>query len=216
MRTKTLLLTAAVGAAGVATSMAQVFSVNAVGYVNVTVKKGLAMIANPLNATDNKVSTLLGTSLPDGTTVYKFNAATSQYEVNGLNFGSWDLPNQTLAPGEGAFISNPGPADITLTFVGEVPQGSLQNAVPKGFSIKSSQVPQAGALDTDLKFPIAEDDTVYKWNTTAQNYDPYSFSFGTWSGPGGGTTAPQIGVGESFFVSSAAGGSWNRTFSVNQ
>ena len=39
MRTKTLLLTAALCAAGIATSKAQVYSVNAVGYVNTALVK---------------------------------------------------------------------------------------------------------------------------------------------------------------------------------
>jgi hypothetical protein len=43
-----------------------------------------------------------------------------------------------------------GPA--TVTFVGEVPAGSLSNPIPKGFSIKASQVPQAGKASTDLSF----------------------------------------------------------------
>ena len=47
MRTKTLLLTAALAAAGVVSSMAQVYSVNSVGYVNLTLPNGFSMIANP-------------------------------------------------------------------------------------------------------------------------------------------------------------------------
>ena len=48
MRTKTLLLTAALSAAGIATSMAQVYSANAVGYVNKLIPTGFSMIANPV------------------------------------------------------------------------------------------------------------------------------------------------------------------------
>ena len=51
MRTKALLLGAAVGAIGLATSMAQVYSVNIVGYVNTTIPTGFSIICNPLNAT---------------------------------------------------------------------------------------------------------------------------------------------------------------------
>src|SRR5689334_14692664 len=54
MRTKTLLLTAALSAAGLLPSMAQVFSVNAVGYVNQSVPaNGLAILAVPLNGNPN-------------------------------------------------------------------------------------------------------------------------------------------------------------------
>ena len=60
MRTKTILLTAAVLAAGLGASVAQsVFSVNAVGYVNVTIRPGYNLIANPLNNGGNTVSEVL-------------------------------------------------------------------------------------------------------------------------------------------------------------
>src|SRR6266851_4855036 len=60
MRTKTLVLTAAISAAALATSMAQVVSVNAVGYVRVTVAAGnLQLLANPLNQTNNDLNFIL-------------------------------------------------------------------------------------------------------------------------------------------------------------
>ena len=71
MRTKTLLLSAAVLAAGLAASTAQsVFSVNAVGYVNKTLAPGYNLIANPLNGTNNLLSTIIPTA-PDGSAVIK-------------------------------------------------------------------------------------------------------------------------------------------------
>jgi hypothetical protein len=210
MRTKTLLLTAAVGAAGIATSMAQVFSVNAVGYVNVTAKPGLTMIANPLKGASNKVTDLFA-GIPDGTTIYKYKGGTEGFVSTTLDFGVWSDPSMTLDPGEGAFISNTGTSDITVTFVGEVPQGDLKNPVPAGFSIRSSQVPQKGLLDADLKFPIADGDTVYTYNNTAKGYDGATYDFGAWSTG----AAPTIDVGQSFFVSKGTAASWDRSFSVN-
>src|SRR5258707_15596446 len=54
MRTKTLFLTAAFSAAGMATSMAQtVYSVNIVGYINLPIVHGLSLVANQLNASPN-------------------------------------------------------------------------------------------------------------------------------------------------------------------
>lgn len=214
MRTKILLLTAALGAAGVATSMAQtVFSVNAVGYVNVDVPAGFAMIANPLQTTNNSVAALFP-NVPDGTTIYKFNAG-SFNESSTFLFGAWANPTMTLDPGDGAFINNVGTTPLRLTFVGEVLQGALTTAIPAGFSIKASKVPQAGPLDGtaagELGFPIADDDTIYKFNRTTQRYTIHSFVFGGWQGDG----RPTIDVGESFFVSKAAAATWTRNFSVN-
>src|SRR3989304_4197401 len=77
MRTKTLLLTAVVSAAGIATSMAQVFSVNAVGYVSKPLQAGkFHLIANPLIASDNSIGKLFA-GVPGGTQVFKFDSAKS-------------------------------------------------------------------------------------------------------------------------------------------
>jgi hypothetical protein len=114
-----------------------------------------------------------------------------------------------IAPGEGVFIFNGGTA-FTNTFVGDVPQGALQNPIPAGFSITASQVPQAGGLTTPLEFPAADGDAVYIFNTATQAYDAFTYQFGSWA-----PSEPTLSVGQGFFVNKAALSSWNRTFSVN-
>lgn len=208
MRTKTLLLTAAVVAAGIATSSAQVFSVNAVGYVNVSVPKGFSMIANPLKAATNTVGALFA-SAPDGTVVYKFNSTTGAYSVNGKDFGDFANPTESLNPGDGAFINNPTANAFTVTFVGEVVQGNQTNALPKGFSLKASIVPQQGQLDTVLGFPAVDGDTIYRFNNASGRYTIHNFDFGAWDSP------PSPAVGEAFFVKKVAAVNWVRNFSVN-
>jgi hypothetical protein len=212
MRTKTLLATAVLSAAGVATSMAQVFSVNAVGYINVDVPPGFSMIANQLNAANNAISALIPTA-PGGTAIYKFTG--SAYEI--YTFDDLDsvwLPNgnATLNPGEGAFIRNPTQQPFRVTFVGEVPTGSLSNPLPAGFSIRSSQVPQAGGITSDLGFPAAGGDTIYQFNNAGNNYTISTFDDldSVWL-----PTEPEIDVGEAFFVRKTAAGDWTRTFDVN-
>jgi hypothetical protein len=218
MRTKTLLLTAVLGAAGVVSSMAQVYSVNAVGYVNLDLPMGFSLIANPLNNGDNKLSTLIPTA-PDGTTIFKFDGTGFDSDaplfVEGFGWfqSSHDVNTYTLNPGEGVFISLP--AATKVTFVGEVPQGTLTTAVPAGFSIRASQVPQAGLLTTDLGFSGVEGDTVYKWIRASQMYDANTPQF--FEGVGWFPEEPSVGVGESFFVlRTGAAGNWTRTFSVNE
>lgn len=211
MRTKTLLLSAAVGAAGLLAADAQVYSVNSVGYVNLVLPTGYSMIANPLESSDNTVGSLFSqaaTGLPDGTSIFKFNSSTGQYAVNVLDFGEWANAGQTLNPGEGAFILNPGP-EVTVTFVGEVKQGNLSQSIPQGFSIQASQVPQSGQLDSDLGFPAADGDIVYMWNNATGQYAVHVFDFGDWSIP------PVPSVAQSFFVQKAAATTWSRSFSVN-
>jgi hypothetical protein len=211
MRTKTLLLlTAALGAVGLSTSMAQqVFSVNAVGFVNIDVPKGLSMIANPLKAPTNTVSALFA-GVPEGTTIYKYDG--TSFSLNTFEFGDWGNPSEALVPGDGAFIRNAGTTTFTVTFVGEVSQGSLSHPIagPNKLSIQSSEVPQAGKLAADLLFPISEGDIVYQYDNATAAYVSHTFEFGDWSGG-----EPQLKVGESFFVRKTDTKPWTRTFSVN-
>lgn len=212
MRTKTLLLTAALSAAGIATSMAQVYSVNAVGYVNTTLVPGFNLISNPLRNTEaggNQVQNLFA-SLPDGTTVYLF--INGGFQTVGKDFGTWEpanLASEELTPGEGAFVRVPQGGNQTVTFVGEVPQGTLRTELPVGFSIVSSQVPQEGTVAT-LQFPPNDGDTLYFFNETSQGYESVSYDFGEYD-----KALPTLQVGEAFFVRKAAANTWTREFDVN-
>jgi len=220
MRTKTLLLTAALSAAGVASSMAQgtVFSVNAVGYVNTTVGPGFAIVSNPLTASDNTIGALFGTgiqgTIPDGFSVYQFTGtgfSISQYSAFDGTFSPTAAASKTLLPGEGVFVKNPSTSPVTITFVGEVSQGNLQNPYPKGLSIRANQVPQEVAIDT-VGFVGKDGDQVYMFNTTTQKYVIYTVdSFSLQFSP----PLPALKVGEGFFLKAGAAGSWNRSFSVN-
>src|SRR5258708_16166248 len=146
MRTKTLLLAAVLSAAGVASSLAQVYSVNAVGYVNVTLTTGLNLICNPLKVTaGNDLNHVLPLTDNDiGTTVYTYTTTFNSSTYAGTAAG-WN-PNLDVSPGHGFFISIN--AAKTVTFVGEVPQGPDSNIpVSNGLSLISSPVPQSLVLD---------------------------------------------------------------------
>lgn len=191
------------------TAMAQVYSVNVVGYVNLTLQPGFTMIANPLDAGagNNTVGKLL-TTVPEGTILYKWTGTT--YAINSFSFGAWDVPDQSLAPGEGAFIRIPGTTAATVTFVGEVMQGTPITpavAIPQGFSMLGCQVPMEASLQVQ-EFPAVEGDIVYKWNPSAKTYSIHSFSLGEWD------VAPVIAVGEGFWARKMAAVSWPRSFTV--
>jgi len=109
---------------------------------------------------------------------------------------------------EGVFVLAPSP--FTVTFVGEVPQGSLKNPIPAGFSIKSSQVPQAGTA-ADLGFVGNPNDTLYQFNTNTQTYDVSTFDeFDLVWYP----NDPVMNVGEAFFSKKTASADWVRNFTV--
>lgn len=215
MRTKTLLITAAIGAASAVALNAQVYSVNAVGYINLDVASGFNLLANQLDqgAGNNTVEAVL-TGLPNLATVYKYSAATG-YQVNTFytegGESEWDDAAMTLSPGEGFWLNNPAdPLGITL--VGEVPQGSLSNPLTEGFNLVSSQVPQAGMVSTDLGLPVANEDVVYTYVGGAYGIFTYYEEAGAseWD-----PAEPTVGVGQGFWVKKGAAASWDRVFSVN-
>lgn len=196
-----------------------VYSVNAVGFVNLDIPGGYSIIANPLNASNNNVTNILSGQVPDGTTVYKL--VGGNYQINGAAViggeTAWDDETMTLNPGEGFFIRNPGTNSFKLTFVGEVPQGNLTNSLPAGFSLKSSQVPQSALLNgtNGLNFPAVDGDTIYllrngSYLITGFVADPTAPNGGIWD-----SGDPIPNVGEGFFVRKVAATQWTRTFSTS-
>jgi hypothetical protein len=215
MRTKSLLLTAALIAAGVGVSQAQVYSVNAVGYINVVCKPGFTIIANQLTNANSTVAALFP-NMPNGTQILKWAGNGFQVNEYDAEFGEWGNGAQTLLPGEGAFFRNPTTTNITLTFVGYVPQGNLTNAIPNLYSMKSSIVPQAGTLPALGYVNPAPNDTVLRWTNgfpAASQYliHTYDAEFAEWD------VVPQVTVGEGFFFlrNTAGTGEWTRQFTVN-
>jgi len=153
MRTKTLALSALLGMLGSASLIAQtnVYSINAVGYVNVTLYPGFNLITCPLIASpDNTIATLLNNTNGQ----YQFgtgrnlHAATIFQYVNGpggpggnSGYIGGDTANMTnvpsgwaaggtstINPGDAIWFFNPGTigsgSNMFATFVGTVPQST--------------------------------------------------------------------------------------------
>ncbi len=235
MRTKTLLLTAAIVAAGAAGSIAQsVYSVNAVGYVNVTLLPGFNLISNPLNGTNNVIGTIIPTA-PNGASIARWSVANQGFlpsdtyfefapndPANGWYDAGFAISTTVINPGQGFFIQNPG-ASATITFVGEVPQGSLSNPIGANFGFYSSIVPQSANLLT-IGFPGVNGLTYTTWNAASQGYGssltyfefaPNDPANGFYDGSFNLTPAvPAVAQGFLVFNPSGAA-SWNRTFTVN-
>lgn len=221
MRTKSMILGAALLAAGVASSMAQsnVYSLNVVGYVVQATNAGgsalLITIANQLNTGNDVLSNVIQ-SPPNFTSFYLWDTNTSSFDTSTFVFGSWSA-NLGFTQGQGAFVGIPAGTTFSNTFVGQVQQGLLTNKLNSGLTMTSSQVPLAGTADS-LGLTAAISGTsfpaVLKWNVANQSYDNYSYVFGSWGGPGGSTNSPAINVGESFFTSLSGAASWVTNFTV--
>ena len=213
MKTKALLLTALLGAAGAASSVAQTnspYSQNAVGYINLSLGPGFSMVANPLINVTNDLNTIV-TNVPAGTILYFLDSSSSKYNSTTFTNGSWTPLDNVLSPGNGALMFQPIQQAINLTFVGSIPQGSLSTHIPAGLSIQSIQIPVALSLTNNLvNFPVSEGDTVYRFNNASGQFSVATYTHGRLQ-PSDVIPA----VGESFFVLKSAAADWNITFTIN-
>jgi hypothetical protein len=89
---------------------------------------------------------------------------------------------------------------------------NMANPLPRGFSIKSNIVPQAGRADT-FGLPAEDADRYFQWDPVAQQYRDWIYD-GGWVGPD--PTLPSLAVGEAFLLfRGSSTGSWVRSFNVN-
>jgi len=226
-----------------ASAMAQVYSLNAVGYINLSIGPGFSIIADQLYANGqgvaqflsgipsnvNSTPGLLDTQLLDGqhNGVTFFKSTTGGWAIVSAGATSWSAFSSTLAsqislnPGEGIYVYNPFSTNITLTFVGTVPQGTtLTNTLNAGFNIISSVVPQSGDIIATLGLTPGSGDTVFF--LTASGWGIWSAnSTGTgWTAFGqaspGTVPTPAVGQGFYYFVNLPSGTEvWSRSFSIN-
>jgi hypothetical protein len=235
MRTKALICAAALLAAGAATSMAQnVYSLNVVGYVQLSLTNGFNMVANQMDldgtGMNNTIQSVLGTNVPSGTKVFAFNPATQTYYSTATLIGTLWTAGAAVAPGlqpgSGVWVqiggANGTPTPLTVTLVGNVRQGnnafSIVGGSPKKFQIMSLVPPISTAIETGTfstgqpaGYPTAIGDSVYLWNAVAKSYGSTrtKISASIWSG---GEPVPAIGQG--FWLASVSNKTWNQNFTV--
>jgi hypothetical protein len=230
MRTKTILLSALLGTLGSVSLMAQstnVYSLNAVGYINVTVSPGFNLVSCPLIASpDNTINTLL----TNATGQYKkwqfwsYSPATSYTEYVGSGTGWTPNGSATLSPGQAAWLYNPSNTTATVTFVGTVPSGSLTNTLVPGFNLVSSILPTSGNLVTNTltSFDTAtKKDQVWAYTPGTTLTTPGSYSEVVATATQGNWTPSQpsqatVGGGFWYNNTAATNNTWVENFSVGQ
>jgi hypothetical protein len=209
MRTKTLLIAAAALAVGVASSMAQTYSQNIVGYVNTPINPGYNLLVTPVspNTTNNAEAILPSLSSGDTLLVWNgggynldyFNAPGDWYDVN---FNPISEP--VLLPGVGFFYQNTG-ALKTNTFVGTV-QLSNTVALVSGYSLVGSTAPIGGSIEsTNFNIPFASGDIVLIWNGGGYNLD-YFNAPGDWYDVNFNSIGvPTLSLSQGFFYQNTGG-----------
>ena len=204
MRTKSLVVAVALLSGAIGSSLAQVYSVNIVGYINLKLNPGLNLIVNQLASDTDDLNSFMP-SAPDGTVAFRFDPAAQAY-LDGVTFldgigwypasGRANDPIKSIPLGEGFFVHIPGSTGTTVTFVGEVALNST-NRIPGNYSLKGSIIPQAASLG-DLEFIAADGDAVYQWDALLQRFNApsaYLEDSQAWQ-PG----EPNVVVGEGFLL----------------
>lgn len=208
MRTKTLLMAGAALAFSLATSQAQVYSANVVGYTTVVIPAGpsYTLLASPVDDGQGNLGTNWldpkGT-LPNKTQILTWNGSgfNSVVKVG----GAWQAAaaTTTIPPGSGFFVVLPATQTtaITNTFVGTVivpSGGSITNVIPTGYSLWGSPIPFSGDLVANPNLNLGHLLTVNKSQILTWNGAGYNSSVlvgGSWVP----STAP-LNVGVGFFV----------------
>ena len=204
-------------ALSLATSQAQVYSANIVGYANVVLKGNgqLNLVANPFDdGNGNYLTNLLNSALPKQSQCLTFDNVLGFATVTkGGSPPNWPANTATtLPPGIGFFVKNgataSGAPDLTNTFVGTVVVnvgGSVTNTELIGYTLQGSPIPYAGNIanatfgggDANMDFggPLTKQsqlltfDPVLGYATVTKGGSPP-----TW---GGNVT---VGVGQGFLV----------------
>jgi hypothetical protein len=228
MRTKALLCAAAL-AAGALSVVAQgnVYSLNVVGYVNVSAPAGYSILANPLSAgATNGANEIM--PITDGEVILTY--VNGSYKYNGYDsgFGGWidenanPSPPPALPPGKGFFYFNPAATAQAITFVGQVvPSPGVTNSlsVAAGYSLIGSPMPVSGQLGTvtttgippvpgAVNLPIIDGMTLLPYVAGSYQYKGFDSGFGGWIDENAsGIVAPTITAGVGFFFFNPLAGS---------
>jgi hypothetical protein len=218
MRTKALLGLAAM-AVGLSTSVAQnVYSLNVVGYVNVSLQANqLSFLSIPLipsGGNFNITNSIALSDAQDGALLFTWAGTSWNATVPQWYAGAGWYPDMVVSNGIGFFLSSK--AASTLTFVGDVPQGAIPYSAPTGFSTLANKVPVAA------NFPGADvghdGDLLYTWGGTAWNSDTPQFYAGVgWysADPTVTTNGPMVQPAAAVFYSATGTAqNWTRNFTV--
>ena len=175
-------------------AQSNVYSLNVVGYINLTLPAGYSLVTAQLQGSDTSLAGVLGTNLPTGgqITVVKWNPATQSLDNNPPAFyssadlggslpGGWytstAASTSTLALGESFFVLNTGTA-ANLTLVGQVSQATNSISLVPGYSFVGSPVPVVSDLSTNSTLQLPQNDTLtlQYFNAAAGSYgDAYSY-----------------------------------------
>jgi hypothetical protein len=157
---------------------------------------GFASLANNFHRGNHTVAEVLP-NVADETVLYKFERGAGTFTLNTFAFGQWERSEETLAPGEGAFLFSPAPQ--TLVLAGQVVWPSPRNRLPEGRYLVGCPLPQPCPFEELLGFGPVVGDRVHLYNDTtpglpAQPSSTHTFDLTGWDVP------PVLQPGKAAFV----------------
>jgi hypothetical protein len=234
MRTKALLGLAALAVSALTSVAADnVYSLNIVGYVNVTMPAGNYTYVNPLDLDGtNSAGNVL--KLPDSTTFAFWTGSAFDYwffdSTYGGTYNGWfsDSSGATekappiLTLGKGFYV-NP-PSQFVNTFVGNVvpAPGQTNSAnVAAGNQLVGSVMPVGGSVAATgagaINLVLPDSTTVANWTGGAFEYwffdSTYGGTFNGWFSDSSGATEkapPSLAVGRSLYVNAPSAFVWKQ------
>jgi len=226
-----MLLSALLGAVGCVSALAQtnVYSANAVGYVNVTLYPGFNLVTDPLIATpNNAISNLLVNTNGQykGWTVFFYNPLNATpYSFDSGIKSAWANGGggtETINPGQAVWINNPSNTTYSITFVGTVPTSVTTPLYHNAFNLVGSAIPASGDMVTNslmLFSNATKGDSVFTYNPTLGT--PYTLYSATGKGittnwASGNPQIPWVGAGLWYENSAGTNNQWVQNYSVSQ
>jgi len=205
MKTKTLVLAAAALAVGVLSASAQgsnVYSLNIVGYVNVEIKPGYNLVANPLDDGKGNLSTnLIPSDISRLSQVLVYTAGGGGYSTATKKASGWDA-TFVIPPGNGYFIKNTTNINYTNTYVGNVlasVPGSVTNNFQPGYNLVGSPYPIGGGSTNMGSNTMNLADGLPRLSQVLVYANPGGYSTAT-KKASGWDAAFTINVGQGFFI----------------
>jgi len=232
MRTKTMLLSALLGTLGSVAVMAQstnVYSLNAVGYINVTCYPGFNIVSCPLICSpDNTIATVFPNPAGNPSPLWKVQIwnynpllGNPYAEDVGGKTGGWEFGGTNyVSPGQAVWFYNPSNFNYTITMVGTVPSSNSTTLYPQSYNLVSSAIPASGDITTNglmLYTNAVKLDYVYTYNpTVVPPTSPYLQTIKA-NGTAWSAGDPQeliVGGGFWYFNHQATNNYWVQTYSV--
>ncbi len=137
--------------------------------------------------------------VPNGTLLYKYVGAISNWVVSRYDegLGSWEPPNLTLAPGEGAFLQSS--TTFTLSFNGtpHVPVLPLTGGLP---GLLSRQTNDIGNYQNITGYSPTNGAQLFAWDNPSGAYLTYTFSNNNWT-----PSTPSVPVGQAVWIAPSGG-----------